>query len=211
MGAALPGLPMINIGFNQHMAWTHTVDTSKHFTLYRLELDPKDSTRYLLDGQSRPLDRRTVTVSVKQADGTVAEQSRVIYSSVFGPVVQWPGKLDWNDQVAFSLRDANLENDRVLQQWYAMNQASSLDVLQASVNRLQGIPWVNTLAIDDQGQALYMNLSVVPYVDAAKLVTCGDPRAGLEMIVLDGSRSACGWTVDPSATQQGIYPASPLP
>ena len=211
MGAALPGLPLINIGFNHHMAWTHTVDTSKHFTLYRLELDPKDPTRYLLDGQSRALDKQTVTVRVKQADGSVREQSRDIYNSVFGPIVQWPGKLDWNDRVAYSLRDANLENDRVLQQWYAMNQASSVDALQTSVNTIQGIPWVNTLAVDDQGQALYMNLSVVPYVDAAKLAACSDPRAGLEMILLDGSRSVCGWTVDPAAAQKGIYPASQLP
>ncbi len=211
MGAALPGLPMINIGFNRHMAWTHTVDTSKHFTLYRLELDPKDPTRYLLDGQSRALDKKTVTVDVKQADGSLQSVSRDIYSSVFGPIVQWPGKLDWDNHVAFSLRDANLQNDRVLQQWYAINQAPSLDALQASVNRVQGIPWVNTLAVDDQGQALYMNVSVVPYVDAAKLAACSDPRAGLELILLDGSRSACGWTVDPSAAQPGIYPASQLP
>ena len=211
MGAALPGLPLINIGFNQHMAWTHTVDTSKHFTLYRLELDPKDPTRYLLDGQSKPLTKQTVTVNVKQADGSIQPVSRVIYSSAFGPVVQWPGKLDWNDHTAFSLRDANLQNDRVLQQWYAMNQANSLDALQASVSKIQGIPWVNTLAVDDKGQALYMNASVVPYVDAAKLTACSDPRAGLEMIVLDGSRSACAWTIDPSAAQKGIYPASKLP
>lgn len=58
MGAALPGLPVVNIGFNQHVAWTHTVDTSKHFTLYRLTLDPKDATRYLLDGKSIPLEKR---------------------------------------------------------------------------------------------------------------------------------------------------------
>ncbi len=211
MGAALPGLPMINIGFNQHMAWTHTVDTSKHFTLYRLELDPKDPTRYLLDGQSRPLEQQQVTVNVKQADGRIEPVSRVIYSSVFGPIVQWPGKLDWNDHVAFSLRDANLDNDRVLRQWYAMNQASSLDALQSTVSTIQGIPWVNTLAVDDKGQALYMNVSVVPYVDAAKLAACSDPRAGLEMVLLDGSRSACGWTEDPRAAQKGIYPASKLP
>jgi acyl-homoserine-lactone acylase len=67
MGAALPGLPLINIGFNQHLAWTHTVDSPRHFTLYRLQLDPKDSTRYLLDGQSLPMDRQTVTVNVRQA------------------------------------------------------------------------------------------------------------------------------------------------
>lgn len=211
MGAALPGLPMINIGFNANVAWTHTVDTSRHFTLYRLELDPKDPTRYLLDGQSRALDKQTLTVNVKQADGSLVPVSRTFYSSVFGPVVQWPGKLDWDNHVAFSLRDANLNNDRVLQQWYAMNQARNLDALQATVNTLQGIPWVNTLAVDDQGQALYMNVSVVPYVDKAKLAACSDPRAGLEMILLDGSRSVCDWTIDPSAAQPGIYPASQLP
>lgn len=60
-------------------------------------------------------------------------------------MVQWPGKLDWDSHYAFSLRDANLGNDRVLQQWYAMNRAASLKELQTSVHTLQGIPWVNTL------------------------------------------------------------------
>ncbi len=211
MGAALPGLPVINIGFNQHVAWTHTVDTSKHFTLYRLTLDPKDSTRYLLDGKSIPLDKTSVTVQVKQADGSLKAQPHTVYSSQFGPVVQWPGKLDWDSHYAFSLRDANLGNDRVLQQWYAMNRAASVDELQSSVNTLQGIPWVNTLAADDQGQSLYMNLSVVPNVSAAKLAQCSDPRAGLQMIMLDGAHSACAWDVNPRAAQAGIFAADQLP
>ncbi|WLH66274.1 acylase [Pseudomonas sp. FP2309] len=211
MGAALPGLPVVNIGFNQHVAWTHTVDTSKHFTLYRLTLDPKDSKRYMLDGKSIALDETPVQVQVKQPDGSVKMLSHTVYSSQFGPVVQWPGKLDWDDRHAFSLRDANLGNDRVLQQWYAMNRADSLAALQTSVHTLQGIPWVNTLAADDQGQSLYMNLSVVPNVSAAKLAHCSDPRAGLQMIVLDGSRSACAWDVDPRAAQAGIFAADQLP
>lgn len=207
MGAALPGLPVVNIGFNQYVAWTHTVDTSKHFTLYRLTLDPKDPTRYLLDGKSIPLQKTQVTVQVKGAEA----HTQTVYSSQFGPVVQWPGKLDWNGQYAFSLRDANLGNDRVLQQWYAMNQARSLKDLQASVHRLQGIPWVNTLAADDQGQSLYMNLSVVPNVSAKKLEQCSDPRAGLQMIMLDGAHSACAWDIDPRAAQPGIFAAGQLP
>lgn len=211
MGAALPGLPVVNIGFNRHVAWTHTVDTSKHFTLYRLTLDPKDATRYLLDGKSIPLDKTAVTVQVKQADGSLKAVSHTVFSSQFGPVVQWPGKLDWDSHYAFSLRDANLGNDRVLQQWYAMNRAGSLKELQTSVHSLQGIPWVNTLAADDQGQSLYMNLSVVPNVSAAKLATCSDPRAGLQMIVLDGAHSACAWDIDPRAAQPGIFPADQLP
>ena len=211
MGAALPGLPVVNIGFNQHLAWTHTVDTSKHFTLYRLTLDPKDSTRYMLDGKSIPLDKKAVTVQVKQADGSLKGVTHNVYSSQFGPVVQWPGKLDWDSHYAFSLRDANLGNDRVLQQWYAMNRAGSLKELQTSVHTLQGIPWVNTLAADDQGQSLYMNLSVVPNVSAAKLAQCSDPRAGLQMIMLDGAHSACAWDIDPRAAQAGIFPADQLP
>ncbi|WP_085683790.1 MULTISPECIES: acylase [unclassified Pseudomonas] len=211
MGAALPGLPMINIGFNQHLAWTHTVDSSKHFTLYRLQLDPKDPTRYLLDGQSLPMSKQTVTVQVKQANGQVVPVSREIYSSQFGPIVQWPGKLDWDNQYAYSLRDANLDNDRVLKQWYAMNRAANLKDLQDSVHTIQGIPWVNTLAVDDKGQTLYMNLSVVPNVSAEKLAKCSDPRVGLQMIVLDGSNSACAWDIDPQAAQKGIYASAQLP
>lgn len=211
MGAALPGLPVVNIGFNRHLAWTHTVDASKHFTLHRLQLDPKDATRYLFDGQSLPMDRQQISVTVKGRDGQSRIVTRELYSTRFGPLVQWPGRLDWTSQVAFSLKDANLDNTRVLAQWHAINQADSLWALQASVQKLQGIPWVNTLAVDAGGQTLYLNQSVVPYVDADLLARCSDPRAGLELVVLDGSRSECDWKVDPRSAQPGIFPAQMQP
>ncbi|WP_028634195.1 bifunctional acylase PvdQ [Pseudomonas parafulva] len=211
MGAALPGLPVINIGFNHHLAWTHTVDTSRHFTLYRLQLDPKDPTHYLLDGKSIPLAKHTVSVTVKAKDGSLGEVQHVIYSSQFGPVVQWPGRLDWDSHMAYSLRDANADNTRVLQQWYQINRADSLKGLKRSVDQLQGIPWVNTLAVDAAGSTLYLNQSVVPYVDQAMLATCGDTRAQGTLVILDGSRSACQWRVDPQAAQAGIFPARLLP
>ncbi|WP_338459334.1 acylase [Pseudomonas sp. TE3-3-F2023] len=211
MGAALPGLPVVNIGFNQHLAWTHTVDTSKHFTLYRLQLDPKDPTRYLLDGKSLPLARQTVSVAVKAEDGSLSQVQRQVYSSQFGPVVQWPGRLDWDAHAAYSLRDPNLENTRVLQQWYQINHADSLATLKGSIEQLQGIPWVNTLAVDPAGKALYLNQSVVPYVDQQLLSACSNPQAQGRLVVLDGSRSACQWKVDAQAAQPGIFPARLLP
>ncbi len=211
MGAALPGLPVVNIGFNQHLAWTHTVDTSKHFTLYRLQLDPKDPTRYLLDGKSLPLARQTVSVAVKAEDGRISQVQRQVYSSQFGPVVQWPGRLDWDAHAAYSLRDANLENTRVLRQWYQINRADSLVTLKGSIEQLQGIPWVNTLAVDQAGKALYLNQSVVPYVDQQLLDACSNPQAQGRLVVLDGSRSACQWKVDVQAAQPGIFPARLLP
>lgn len=211
MGAALPGLPVVNIGFNRQLAWTHTVDTSKHFTLYRLQLDPRDATRYLYDGQSLPLERKLLKVTVKGEDGTLSQVERTIHLSKFGPVVQWPGRLDWDKHAAYSLRDANLDNTRVLQQWYRINRADSLQALKASVGELQGIPWVNTLAVDAAGQALYLNQSVVPYVDQGMLEQCSNPAASGPLVVLDGSRSACQWKVDAQAAQSGIFPANLLP
>lgn len=210
MGAALPGLPMINIGFNRHLAWTHTVDTSRHFTLFRLQLDPKDPTRYVLDGKSLPLTRQSVSIMVKAADGRLQKVERVLYSSSFGPVVQWPGRLDWDRHTAYSLRDANSDNARVLQQWYQINRADSVAALTRSVEQLHGIPWVNTVAVDERGKTTYLNQSVVPYVDQALLDACGGEQTG-PLVVLDGSRSLCNWKVDSRAAQPGTVPAELMP
>jgi acyl-homoserine-lactone acylase len=212
MGAALPGLPVVNIGFNQQLAWTHTVDTAAHFTLYRLELDPKDSRRYLLDGQSLALQKTTLKVQVREANGQLSSVSRDLYESRFGPLLRLPGMLEWTASEAFALRDANLQNTRVLQQWYAINKARDVSGLQASVEKIQGIPWVNTLATDAAGNALYMDQSVVPYLRPQQLAECVIPQLAEQGLPgLHGNRSACEWTVDASTAQPGITPAAQLP
>ena len=44
MGVTIGGAPGVSIGFNKDVAWTHTVSTDRHFTLFELQLDPKDPT-----------------------------------------------------------------------------------------------------------------------------------------------------------------------
>ncbi len=212
MGAALPGLPVVNIGFNQNVAWTHTVDTAAHFTVYRLELDPKDSRRYVVDGKSLPLQKTTLKVQVLDDSGRLSSVSHDLYESKFGPLLRLPGLLEWTANQAFALRDANLDNSRVLQQWYAINQSKDVGALQASVEKLQGIPWVNTLATDASGQTLYMDQSVVPYLRPQQLAECVIPQLAEQGLPgLQGNRSACEWTVDARAAQAGITPAKELP
>ncbi|BBP83715.1 acyl-homoserine lactone acylase PvdQ [Pseudomonas sp. Pc102] len=212
MGAALPGLPVVNIGFGRQLAWTHTVDTSAHFTLYRLELDPGDPTRYRVDGRTETLNKTRLQVQVRNADGTLSVRSHDLYESRFGPLLDWPGKLEWTAGEAWALKDANLGNTRVLQQWYAINQARDLDALRAAVTKIQGIPWVNTLAADASGKALYMNQSVVPHLLPGQLAECVIPQLAAEGLpALQGNRSACEWTPDAGAAQPGITPAAQLP
>ncbi|HEH8510684.1 TPA: acyl-homoserine lactone acylase PvdQ, partial [Pseudomonas aeruginosa] len=130
----------------------------------------------------------------------------------YGPLVVWPGKLDWNRSEAYALRDANLENTRVLQQWHSINQASDVADLRRRVEALQGIPWVNTLAADEQGNALYMNQSVVPYLKPELIPACAIPQLVAEGLpALQGQDSRCAWSRDPAAAQAGITPAAQLP
>lgn len=212
MGAALPGLPLVNIGFNQHIAWTHTVDQSSHFTLHRLQLAADAPLSYRIDGQLEPLQTRELSIQVREPDGHLSTLSHTLYLSRFGPLLSLSGVLPWDAEHAYALQDVNLGNDRILAQWDAMNRATSVAQLRQSISTLQGIPWVNTLAVDDTGAALYMNASVVPNVPLPQLAQCADPalaKAGLPG--LDGSRQACNWQADPGAVQPGIVAAAHLP
>lgn len=212
MGASLAGMPVVNIGFNQHLAWTHTVDSSSHFTLHRLTLNPDDPLHYQFDGQRQALSRTTLSIEVLEADGQLSTQRKDVYLSRFGPVVVRPGLLDWSERHAYALQDANLDNTRALQQWLSMNQALDLDGFKASIQDTQGIPWVNTLAVDDRGDALYLNASVIPNVSVRQLQTCALPELIAKGLPgLDGSRSACDWQQDAAAAQPGLVPGRHLP
>lgn len=215
MGASLGGLPQVNIGFNQHVAWTHTVNTSNHFSLHALQLDPADPTRFMLDGQSHSMQRKSITVQVKDADGVVRPRSHQFYASPHGYLVSSPDALAWTARNAFVLHDPNLVNHRMLEQWHAMGRARNVEELQGAVDRVLGLPWVNTLAADMHGNTLYMNVSVVPNVSSAKAAACipGPFResAGYGFMVLDASTSTCALGNDSSAPQQGIFGSASLP
>lgn len=212
MGAALPGFPLINIGFNRNLAWTHTVDSSRHFTLHRLHLDPKDSKRYTVDGKSHALKQTELVVVVKEANGRFADEEFSVYESSLGPLIAVDGMLPWSNASAYALQDPNLANTRVLEQWYAMNRAYSLDGFRKSIQTLMGIPWVNTLVVDDQGRALYMNVSVAPNVSASQLAECADKELmAVGLPGLDGGRGRCNWQADEQAVQPGIVSGMRMP
>jgi acyl-homoserine-lactone acylase len=51
MGVVMGGIPVIVIGFNHDVAWSHTVTFATHFTTFKLTLDPGDGQ----NGGGRPL------------------------------------------------------------------------------------------------------------------------------------------------------------
>lgn len=212
MGAALPGLPLVNIGFNAHLAWTHTVDNSRHFTVHRLSLNPENPDQYWLDGRWQNLEKRLIPIEVLGEEGQLVQLEHYLYLSKFGPLLNLPDLLEWTEATAYALQDANLDNWRALPQWMAINRASSLKELRRSVETLQGIPWVNTVAADDQGNTLYLNLSVVPNLTPEQQELCLNKALLAQRLpVLDASNSHCQWTVAAGTAQPGIVPAAQQP
>lgn len=79
MGVSLGGIPIVVIGFNKDLAWTHTVTKSAHFTTFRLRLDSSDPTAatYLVDGAPVKMSERAVNVQLLQPDGTLQTRRRI--------------------------------------------------------------------------------------------------------------------------------------
>ena len=53
-----------------------------------------------------------------------------------------------------------------------MGRARSVAELRAAVTRTTVLAWVNTIAADRRGDALYADVSAVPNVSAGKLQAC---------------------------------------
>ncbi len=218
-GASLLGSPVINIGHNETLAWTHTVSTAFRFTPFQLDLKPGDPTTYLVDGQEVPMEQQQVTVQVKQPDGTLAPVTRTLHSTRYGPVterISGQNLFGWTNQTAFAMFDANADNFRLLNHFFETNLAKSTNKLLKILRKYQGIPWVNTIAADSKGKTLYADIGAVPNVPNAKVVTCSSalgqvtfPAAGLP--VLDGSRSECALTTDADARAEGLMGVSQMP
>jgi acyl-homoserine-lactone acylase len=217
-GGALLGSPAINIGHTKTMAWSHTVSTAFRFVPFQLNLKPGDPTTYIVDGQEVPMDRHTVTVQVKEPDGSVVPVSRTLYSTRYGPVttrIQGQSLFAWTPQNAYAMWDANTQF-RLLNHFFATNQASSTNELLKILKKYQGIPWVNTIASDDRGKALYADIGSMPNVDNEKVAACNTPLGqatytAVGLPVLDGSRSDCALTTDPDSRAPGIMGVSRQP
>jgi acyl-homoserine-lactone acylase len=217
MGASIYGFPLVNIGFNRDVAWTHTVSTARRFVLRELRLAPGNPTAYVYDGNVVPMQPEVVTVEVQVAPGVVVPLSHTFYQTQFGTVLIVPPLANWTASFAYALTDVNLENTRAFELYRQMGQARSVPELSAALDRHVGLPWVNTIAADSAGHAYYGDVTAVPNVPNAKLFACANTLVaqqlsfGGRLYTLDGSTSACDPGTDPDAPAPGIFGAGNLP
>lgn len=218
-GASLMGVPVINMGFNQHVAWTHTVSNVPRFVVHQLELVEGKPTTYLYDGREEDMIGSVYHIEVLGEDGSVGEETRTLYATRWGPVVNMP-IVGWTPLAAFSYRDVNHNNLALGETWRAMNAATDLESFQAAIRDNQGIPWVHTMYADDQGNAWYGDVSNVPnlspeayaaraaYAEESPFV---DLFGGYGVFVVEGANPVNTWVEDPRAATRGAVPFEDAP
>jgi acyl-homoserine-lactone acylase len=217
-GASLSGVPGVLIGFNDHVAWTHTVSAGYRMTLYELQLTPGDPTSYAYGTSSKKMTSKQFTIDVKQTDGTTVKTNRTMWSSHYGPMIQLP--FGWTDSKAYTMRDANLDNADTLKQFFGMDAAKSMDEFIAVHRTANGVPWVNTIATSADGRAWYADTAATPNLSdkaiamwQAAVQAGGVAKAVLDngAILLNGSDPENEWVDDPTATRPGILPFAKQP
>lgn len=214
-GASLLGTVGVSIGFNERVAWSHTVATGVTLNLHQLALDPADPTVYLVDGVRERMTRRTVTVPVK--DG--APVSRTQYWTRYGPVVTSLGAslpLPWTTATAYALNDPNAVNLRATDTALSFARARSTGDIVRGLRRTQGLPWVNTVAADSSGRSLFTQSQVLPRITDELAERCSTPLGRVTypssgVAVLDGARGDCALGRDRDAVQPGILGPSRMP
>ncbi|MCC7534558.1 MAG: penicillin acylase family protein [Deltaproteobacteria bacterium] len=207
MGAALQGVPLVNIGFNENVAWSHTVSTGQRFTFYELHLLEDDPMAYQYGDEIRRIEPHPVSIEVRRADGTIEPRAHTLYTSHYGFVVDlgvindlvggWPTL----NNTVFTFRDAAVDNTRVFEQFLGLDRAQSVDDVEQALE-LIGLPWVNTIAADREGNAFYGDVTTVPHVTREQLETCSDTvftdaLTGFGRAAMNGSRPECEWGDDP--------------
>src|SRR5262249_15126362 len=118
-------------------------------------------------------------------------------------------------KVAYVLKDADVSLSWMNKELALGHAQSTADILSAG-KRYLGIPWINTIAADAEGHALYADDTPIPHVTDEMLAACVPATLkpsllGGRVVVLDGSRSACAWGSDADSIQPGTFGPSKLP
>lgn len=152
VGTPQVGFPVAVVGFNRHTGWGRTVNTIDTVDFYRLTIK---NGQYFFDGALRPFEREARTLKIRQPDGSLREERLEIRRTVHGPVV-------FDDSgVAIAMRVAGLDRPKMLEQWFRMGEARTLEEFQSAL-RMMSIPMWHANYADDKRHIMFVFNGLVP-------------------------------------------------
>ena len=157
-GTALVGSPVLQIAFNDHLGWTHTVNTMDGCDLYQLEpAGTKLDEGYLLDGITQSFTVTSEIIQSRQQDGSMTSETLLIRRAKQGPVIE-------ADNQILAVRFALLETPLLAgmnRQWWEMGHARNLEEFQ-DVLEGQHLPLFNVIYADADKHIMLVYTGIIP-------------------------------------------------
>lgn len=153
-GATLIGFPVVTIGFNDYLGWSHTVNEHHSEAVYELKLNANNHHEYYYEGHLLALQEKPFTVRVKNADG-LESKSEIALWSHFGPIIRISGDR------AYAYRSANLNDINFLTQYNQMAKAKSWAAFRSALD-MQELTMFNLGYADRQGNIFYLYNGRIP-------------------------------------------------
>ena len=149
------GEPLNTVGgFNEFLGFSTTNNHPKLDEIYAFATDPKNPENYLLDGASRPVEKRIVTVHYK-AGNDVKTAERLFKTTPFGPVIH-----QTNDRL-YIIRSTEEGEYRTAEQFLKMMEAKNLNEWKEAM-RMQAKSSSNFTYADVEGNIFYVWNGSVP-------------------------------------------------
>lgn len=153
-GATFPGSPVILHGHNRHLGWSSTVNKPDLVDVYQLTLNPDNDNEYLLDGEWVPLEVRSADILVRLLGPLRWTFSEPLYFSRHGPVLKLA-------HGAFAIRWAGMGEVRTLDQYLALNKATSMEAFEAAL-AIGSQPSINQVYADSEGNIAHYYNAMFP-------------------------------------------------
>jgi acyl-homoserine-lactone acylase len=153
-GAALVGMPVFAIAFNNNLGWTLTVNTHQGWNKYELKLTENG---YSFDGKAKAFANEIQTIKIKQKNGIIREETLRIQQSIHGPVIA----KNKADKKAIAIRVVGLDQPQLMEQFWDMARATKLSEFEAAIKPLQ-LPMFNLIYADHNDHILYLFNAQVP-------------------------------------------------
>ncbi len=153
-GFALPGVPGVVIGHNDHVAWGLTNGFPDIQDVFIERLDPEDETRYEFEGQWRPLEITQETIKVRGGD----DETQTIRATHHGPLIS--DALD-NCAAHLALNWSNFHSQNSVSSVLAINRAANVAQFRDGL-RHWAFPGQNIVYADTHGDIGYMMPGLVP-------------------------------------------------
>ena len=158
-GATAPGMPLVVIGHNDHIAWGFTTTTADVEDLIVEKLDPADPGRYLTPDGSAPFITRQESIAVHGG----APVTLTVRTTRHGPVLSDtlpPGAADPGYVLALSATFLE-PHDRSAEALWDVDRATDWPSFRAAWRGFVG-PMQNTVYADDSGTIGFIAPGLVP-------------------------------------------------